>query len=220
MTIKLDTRYVYGGDLSAPAATTTPVAPVLIGLTGFARSGKDTAGVVLVERHGFRRVAFGDTLKDVAEDMNPILEYKADRGDGELAVRRTPLDRLLASHGGREGLKDAIPEYRVYLVDLGNSLRHRIPGVEIAASFGNVQPGDRVVNTNVYHPEEIDAIRAMGGIVIRVTRPDWSAANPDEARTGLHPVDVTIANDGTVEDLAVKVAATLDALGVSLSSAA
>lgn len=192
--------------------------PTLLGLSGFARSGKDTAGSILVERHGFRRVAFGDTLKDVAEDLNPIIQHEWVQG-GEKVTRRAPLLQLLDAHGGREGLKDAVPEYRAYLVDLGNSLRTRIPGVELAASFGNAQPGERVVNTNVYHPEEIDAIQAMGGIVIRVTRPNWAAANSDEARTGLHPVDATLSNDGTVEDLAAKVAAALADLGLTLHPA-
>ena len=189
----------------------------LIGLTGFARSGKDSVGKILIENHGFRRVAFGDTLKRVAEDMDPIIAFKPE-GKFWGEHQQVALRRLLQTHGGWEGVKDAVPETRQYLVDLGNSLRHRIPGVEIAASFGNVKAGERVVNTNVYHPEEIDAIRAMGGIVIRVTRPDWEPANADEANTGLHPVDLTLANDGTVGALAEKTAAALAAFNIRLAA--
>jgi hypothetical protein len=167
-----------------------------LGLTGPARSGKDTFGAFLIEA-GFRRVAFGDTLKDIAEDMNPLLEHAV---DGMLTV--SEYNHLLVKHGGREGIKDAVPESRQYLVDLGNSLRQRIPGVEIAATFGSAAASELVVNTNVYHPEEIDAIRAMdGGFVIRVVRPGWKPANPDEARTVKHPVDLTVVNDGSMDDL-------------------
>lgn len=170
-----------------------------LGLTGPARSGKDTFGAFLIEA-GFRRVAFGDTLKDIAEDMNPLIEHAV---DGMLRV--SAYNHLLVKHGGREGIKDAVPESRQYLVDLGNSLRERIPGVEIAATFGSASGSEFVVNTNVYHPEEIDAIRAMdGGYVVRVVRPGREPANPDEARTLKHPVDLTIVNDGSEEDLRVK----------------
>lgn len=180
-----------------------------LGLTGPARSGKDTFGAFLVER-GLRRVAFGDTLKEIAEDMNPLLEHEVDG-----APRISPWNSLLEVHGGREGIKDAIPAARPWLVDLGNSLRKRIPGVEIAAAFGGAAPSERVVNTNVYHAEEIDAIRAMdGGYVIRVLRPGWKPANEDEARTMRHPVDLTVMNDGTVEDLRVKADDLLRGLGL------
>lgn len=180
-----------------------------LGLTGPARSGKDTFGALLIER-GFRRVAFGDTLKEIAEDMDPLLEHEV---DGVPHISRW--NSLLEVHGGREGIKDAIPSARPWLVDLGNSLRHRIPGVEIAAAFGSAAPTEWVVNTNVYHPEEIDAIRSMdGGYVIRVLRPGWEPANADEARTMRHPVDLTVLNDGTVEHLRVKVDDLLRGLGI------
>lgn len=40
--------------------------PAVVGLTGVARSGKDTVGRMLVERYGFTRVAFADGLKSMA----------------------------------------------------------------------------------------------------------------------------------------------------------
>lgn len=185
---------------SRAALESAAAGTLVIGLTGFARSGKDTVGGVLTGGHEFRRVAFGDTIKAVAVDMDPIIEYRTVRG-----LVQSRLAALLAVFGGWEGVKDAVPETRVYLVDLGNSLRHRISGVEIAASFGGVVPGDRVVNTNVYHSEEIDGIRAMGGFVVRVVRPGFGPANPDEARTGAHPVDYVIVNHGDEAELAEQV---------------
>jgi hypothetical protein len=198
----------------APTAPAQP-SPIIIGLTGYARSGKDSVGQLLVERHGFRRVAFGDTLKDIAEDMNPLIKHTV---DGVETV--SYYNDLLVQHGGREGIKDAVPESRQYLVDLGNSLRHRITGVEISATFGTVLPGDRVVNTNVYHGEEIDAIRAMGGIMLRVRREGFGPANVDEARTGKHPVDAMLYNDGDFETLAQNLQAVLSGLGIDTGTVA
>lgn len=44
---------------------------ILIGLLGYARSGKDTIAKTLVERLGFKRLSFADTLK---EDLNEFLK--------------------------------------------------------------------------------------------------------------------------------------------------
>jgi dephospho-CoA kinase len=44
-----------------------------IGLTGKARSGKDTVANYLVERHQFQRVAFGDSLKRYLSEIFPDL---------------------------------------------------------------------------------------------------------------------------------------------------
>jgi len=44
----------------------------LIGFCGYARSGKDTIGKMMVEKMGFKRIAFGDVLKkDLDEHMRP-----------------------------------------------------------------------------------------------------------------------------------------------------
>ena len=36
----------------------------VIGLTGYAQSGKDTLASILVEKYGYSRVAFGDKIRD------------------------------------------------------------------------------------------------------------------------------------------------------------
>lgn len=176
---------------------------MIVALTGYARTGKDTVGTTLVRDHGFRRVAFGDLLKQIAEDTNPIISVNHNDPDSE------PFDcsvrTALRSCGNWENVKDDLPEMRQYLVDLGNSLRARIPNVETSWWLDDHDPSDRVVNTNVYHPEEIDRIRAAGGYVVRIHRPSQGPANEDEARTGRHPVDYTLTNDGTREELSARV---------------
>ena len=47
--------------------------PLKIGLTGKARSGKDTVANYLVERYQFQRVAFGDALKRYVSEIFPDL---------------------------------------------------------------------------------------------------------------------------------------------------
>ena len=47
---------------------------MIIVLTGYARSGKDSVAKVLVEQYEFTRVAFADKIKDLLVEMDPILE--------------------------------------------------------------------------------------------------------------------------------------------------
>src|SRR5690606_11910165 len=44
---------------------------MIIGLAGFAGSGKDAAAKFLVEHHEFARLAFADKLKDLVLEINP-----------------------------------------------------------------------------------------------------------------------------------------------------
>ena len=46
---------------------------MIVGLGHQAQVGKDTAGLILTERHGYRRLAFADILKAVAYDSNPTI---------------------------------------------------------------------------------------------------------------------------------------------------
>ena len=45
----------------------------VIGLTGYAQSGKDTLASILVERYGYRRVAFADAIREFIYEVNPMV---------------------------------------------------------------------------------------------------------------------------------------------------
>jgi hypothetical protein len=46
---------------------------MIIGLSGYAQSGKDTVAKILVDHYGFRRVAFADKIKEMVLETNPIV---------------------------------------------------------------------------------------------------------------------------------------------------
>ena len=47
---------------------------MIIGLTGYARSGKDTVAKILVDNYGYKRIAFADKIRELLVEINPILE--------------------------------------------------------------------------------------------------------------------------------------------------
>ena len=53
----------------------------IIGLSGYARSGKDEAAKLLVNGHGFTRVAFADKLRECLYQLNPMCGRGWDTSD-------------------------------------------------------------------------------------------------------------------------------------------
>ena len=47
---------------------------MIIGVSGYARSGKDTIAEVLIMNYGFKRLAFADNIRKAVKVLNPILE--------------------------------------------------------------------------------------------------------------------------------------------------
>lgn len=177
--------------------------PTLIGLAGYARSGKDTAAEALIEL-GYERRAFADKLKDLLAYLNPIVEADAfescDCCGLQVEFERVN-DHL---RFGWEGAKNTY-EIRELLQRLGVGAREILGDtVWVDAALDDLPDSTkRVVVTDVRFPNEADAIRAIGGKVYRVERDGVGPVNGHVSETALdlYAFDGVIPNDGTVEDL-------------------
>lgn len=183
---------------------------LIIGLTGFARSGKDTAARGLIEQRGFTRLAFADLLKKVAYDIDPYVETTPGRFERLSEV----VDRL-----GVEKAK-SFPDVRRLYQRLGteggrDNLGTNVWVDPVMRSALRVNGG--VVITDVRFPNEVAAVKAAGGLVVRVVRPDVSAVNDHASDAGVAAlsVDLEVTNDGTVAQLHSKMIALADTLAVT-----
>lgn len=166
----------------------------LIGVTGFAYSGKDTVGKILCDKHGFTRLAFGDAVKLCAYALNPVIPIEVSvpldikklpdpRTDIALPVkseiRMRYLQEIANENGGREdpvaGINAVkhVPEVRRTLQRLGTEVGRNILGED---TWTNVvlrhfykYSADYVI-TDVRFPNEALAIRTAGGAIWRVKR--------------------------------------------------
>lgn len=180
-----------------PAPHTHPV----IGLIGRKRTGKDTLARRLVERHGFTRVAFADTLKALARAVDPIIHtYPDSVGGAPYVVRLSEaLDEL-----GEDGVKDVYPEYRRFLERHGVASRELL-GAEVWCAAGVrriLAVRGPVIVTDVRFPNEAEAIRKRGGYLVRVERaglPDDGDTHPSEVALDGYPVNLVLHNDGPLE---------------------
>jgi hypothetical protein len=188
--------------------TSDPVQYPLIGLLGKARSGKDTFARGLVER-GYTRVAFADPLRELVEEINPIIGLDASHPDVGGTYRVQRLGDALAALGGWESLKDTPygPEARRLLQQSGQAVRRLDEGFWLRAGMEKAHEaayrgsGGAVI-TDVRYTNEADAIQEAGGVLVRIVRPGLESTDTHSSETELdrYPVDFTVRNSGTAED--------------------
>lgn len=143
---------------------------MLIGLTGYAGAGKDTAAAYLIEHYGFERRAFADKLRELAYEQDPWLTSCGLR----YAVDSVGWDRA----------KRGDSQIREYLQDAGQAHR-KVFGKDfwvdqvLPSTLG--VPGwlrrARIVVTDCRYPNEARRIRSLGGVIVRITRSDVGPVN-------------------------------------------
>jgi hypothetical protein len=166
----------------------------LIGLTGYAQSGKDTLASILVEKYGYSRIAFADKIRDFLYGINPM-------------VGCSPTGYLqdLVNLVGWDKAKQE-PQVRRLLQDLGISARDLISeDIWVTAALSSVDKDQRVVITDVRFENEAATIKSMGGQIWRVKRTGVGPVNNhvSESEMDGYKVDQIFVNNGTLEDLNV-----------------
>jgi hypothetical protein len=181
----------------------------LIGLSGAARSGKDTVGNYLINEYEFKRYAFADPLKRAASEMFgiPLKDFVDD--DKKEVVNEfwgyspRQIAQLLGTEGGRELFREDIWVKRAEKAWLDHQ--------DYIANFsggGWVDPAgtDGMVITDVRFPNEAEWIKETGGLLLHIERPgaDGKVGQSNHASEAGYPdelKDHIIINDGTLEDL-------------------
>ena len=182
---------------------------MIIGINGFAGSGKDTVGTILqqIDKDSHWEIKkWAGKLKQVAELLTGIpvekfedQEFKKtnlgkqwnDRINNPMSVRDF-LQKL-----GTEGLRDGL---------------HTNTWVNALMADYKCVPADRAPNgwdcpnwiiTDTRFPNEAQAIKDAGGIIIRVTRPGIGPVNDHPSETGLNQwkFDYEIQNDSSLNEL-------------------
>lgn len=187
----------------------------LIGLTGYAGSGKDTFAKSLKLRGGFERVGFADAVKEMALVLDPLLFFDTVHSGHDLL----PLSTVVKSIGWEEAKK--IPDVRKYLQVLGTDAVRNIIGSDAwiraaeAKVVGHLREGRNVVLTDVRFPNEAAFVQGYGGIVVKIIRDGVEPVNSHISDTGVDDikVDQIVFNNGTVDELGEKASALLWILG-------
>ena len=163
----------------------------IIGLCGFATSGKDTAAQGLIA-DGWTRVALADGVREAVLALDPWAddEWRVDdrldfvNGDWSEAKKHSEVRRLLQRMGTEAGRNIH-----------GDDCWIKIAKRKIDTATGNV------VITDVRFANEAAAIRSWGGRIVRIERPGVGPVNGHVSEAMPFDADETIINDGTIEGL-------------------
>lgn len=171
----------------------------LIGISGKARSGKDTIASHLWATYGFTRIAFADPMKLAAQAIFGLSQdatwndtvKEAEIPYWGLSPRR--MFQLL----GNDALKPVF----------GNDLWIKRWNI----TYQQMKETDDIVVPDVRFDHEADFIRSLGGTILHLSRPDVQAvaSHVSEAGIELKVGDWEVINDGTILDLTAKVDAIL-----------
>jgi len=165
---------------------------MIIGFTGIAGSGKDTAAALIAKRLGkIEILAFAKPLKDAAQILfnftddqlhDPVKKEEIDPRWG-----KSP--RKIFQWLGTDILREHIDK-DFFIINMRQKIEN--------------SNADFIVVTDVRFPNEAELIRSMGGKVIKIVRPDATTTEHSSHITeqGIPEslVDKIIINDGTIED--------------------
>lgn len=196
-------RPVEDGWYFQPTDPKAPAASTIIGLCGYAQSGKDTVAQMLVDFHGFERIAFADALRDMLYALNPITVVDQDELNWQ-TIDTLRLHDIIGRHGW-DSAKQTIPEVRELLQRLGTEAGRQVLGDDIwvRTALAKIKPGHKYVISDVRFPNEADAIYGLAGQLWRVVRSGTEPVNAHVSETALDSrgTDAIIRNHGSLEQL-------------------
>lgn len=163
--------------------------PRLIGLVGYAGSGKSLAADCLAP-HGYYRTRFAAPLKDMLRSLG-LTQAEV---DGHL--KEVPCE-LLGGKTPRHAMITLGTEWGRNLIDYNLWVRVTMHKVNHSLSVGD----KKVVIDDVRFPNEAQAIRDAGGTIWRIDRVGVGAGSSHISETGQEDIepDVIVINDGDPE---------------------
>jgi hypothetical protein len=170
--------------------------PKIIGIVGYAGSGKGSIAKILTEHYGYAQRSFADNVRRIAYTINSIVTTE----DGKSIRYQDLIDSL-----GYEIAKRKYPEIRRILVGVGQGCRD-VLGESIWVDSVFVDSFNLLVIDDCRYSNDAKKIRSLGGLIWYVDRPGVNPANETEAASiALIVPDQVIHNNGDLEQLANKV---------------
>ena len=196
----------------------------LIGLSGPAQVGKDSAAAALVEHRGWARVAFADPVREAVLAFDPYILVP---NGHPVTAKMYPDQQLMYDEDMFERLETivrmvgwdmakSIPEVRRALQRQGTDSGRAIHGPECWVKLAHKKIVDNLANglctviTDVRFQSECDFVHEHDGIVVKLTRPGYGPLNDHVSEQGVDGYDVVINNDSGIAELHTKILSLVD----------
>lgn len=172
--------------------------PSIIGITGLARSGKDTVADLLISTMGGYTYSFANPIRAMLNaglgiDMNdPYWQKRKEEKLPQFGKSPREMMQTLGTEWGRDCVSDDI-----WLV---------------MANIKLMKHGIGMIIPDVRFENEATWIRERNGTVLHVTRKSIEAVAPHSSEGGIKaiPGEIFVTNDGTLQDLQVQVQSIVD----------
>jgi hypothetical protein len=204
---------------------------MLISVTGFIGSGKDTVANYLTTFHGFKKESWAGSLKDAVSN---VFGWDRELLEGTTKYSREWREQVDPWWSDRLKIPNLTPRWILQQWGTDVCRNHFHNDIWVASIENKLrQSKDDIVLTDSRFPNELNTIKKLNGITIRVNRgpkPDWyndaiaANAGPKHMtwalstdrlhKLGIHPseyssvglkFDYEIENDGTIDDLHEKI---------------
>lgn len=202
---------------------------IVVGLTGFARSGKDTVADHLVNVYGFEKMSFATPLKNMVRKLDPIIE------GGDYINPPQRMSDLEGLGYTEDQIKAEFPEWRRLLQVLGTDCIRAIDEdfwlKAMAKEIGKREWDAKIVVPDMRFGNEADMIREgyIPGPGIPITNHPYEGVTFSVERHGCEPANGhisdlnvkfistadTISNNGTLEELYQTVDCLLEEWGIA-----
>jgi chaperonin cofactor prefoldin len=179
----------------------------LIGITGFKRSGKDTAGEYFINK-GYIKYAFAGPLKKACKEIFMFSDEQTEGDDKEKHdniwnISAIQLFQRFGTEIFRERLSDFYPEMENIKENFW-TYRFKIWYQEQLEKNKDVL----IVVTDVRFDNEVDIIKELGGIIIKVERNQVTNLDEHKSETSIGKIkhDYLVKNDSDIEKYYEKLA--------------
>lgn len=169
---------------------------MFIGLSGKASVGKDTVADYLISDYGFKRkIAFSDNLKEACMDVFKFTPTQVYTQEGKRAVLSKPVvitegsiqcivEWMAKTHkvnasdrNYKRFLGKVLSTPREVLQFVGTDImRFYVPTYHIDVVKKKVLESNNIIITDVRFKNEANLVYELGGLLIRVERPDYLRA--------------------------------------------
>jgi len=185
-------------------------------------SGKGAVADELVDKHGFRQDSYAYTLKDITAYI-----FNWDRAmlEGDTMESRSSREQIDHWWSEKLGIKDFTPRLALQLIGTDVFRDNFHTDIWMLSVMARYKDTENVVISDCRFPNEVQAIRELGGRIIQVDRgeePEWWSTAKIAAGGNTHAIEVMdkhhgihasewawanelpdelIHNSGTLEDL-------------------
>lgn len=166
----------------------------LVAIAGRKSSGKDTVAriIEICTYNPYEKIKFVGKLKEMTATL--------------IGCRIEDLEDYHFKEKPLEGWGGINP--RQILQEFGSCGRSLYKDIWVASALANLRESGNYLIPDLRYPNEVSAIKKLGGYVIRVERPSLESTDTHHSETALDEFkdwDYIITNDGGLKDLAVKV---------------